>query len=265
MTKFETSIILGVRVSCISMCEVLTLIEDTINNHKNDPILVFPLNVDLLIKAQHDELFRKILNECDLVTADGVPILWAGRMLNKGPKETVSGSDLLPKVCNLAAARGYAVFFLGAGPGVAERASNNLMKEMEGLKVVGVCSPNMDIETDEREQAKAVERVHSAKPDILFVGLGAPKQEKFLWKYRHKLGVPVSIAVGGAFDRVAEKVRRAPIWMQRIGLEWMWRVMQEPKRLWRRYLVDDIPFIWLFVKEYFRIIFTKRRNTYFQL
>lgn len=212
-------------------------------------MLIFPVNVDLIMMAQRDHEFRKILNDGDLVPADGYPVYWAAGLLGKGSGEKVSGSDLLPTLCNLSAAKKYSVFFLGAGLGVAAKAIAELKKEHRELQVGGAYSPPMTFGSAENEHERAVEIVRSASPDILFVGLGAPKQERFLWEHRGELNVPVSIAVGATFDFVAGKVRRAPVWMQRVGLEWMWRLYHEPKRLWRRYLVDDMPFFWLVLMQ----------------
>jgi N-acetylglucosaminyldiphosphoundecaprenol N-acetyl-beta-D-mannosaminyltransferase len=247
-SRLKSAVVLGVGVSSVTLSDVLSIIEDGVNQ-RNGNMLVFPLNVDVVMKAQEDNAFRQVLNDGDLVLADGYPVFWAAGLLGKGPGEKVSGSDLLPILCNLSATNKYSIFFLGAGPGVAEKAIAELKKEYRELQVAGAYSPPMTFDSEEKEHERAVEIVRSANPDILFVGLGAPKQERFLCEHRRELNVPVSIAVGATFDFVAGKVRRAPFWMQRVGLEWAWRLYQEPKRLWRRYLVDDMPFFWHVLKQ----------------
>jgi N-acetylglucosaminyldiphosphoundecaprenol N-acetyl-beta-D-mannosaminyltransferase len=138
----------------------------------------------------------------------------------------------------LAAHRGYRVFLLGAGPGVADEAAAVLRAQFPGLCIVGTCAPRVDEMTD---QTEIIEIIREARPDLLFVAFGAPKQDKWIDLHREHLGVPVCMGVGGAFDMLSGRLRRAPLWMQRGGLEWLYRMMQEPTRLWKRYLIHDLP------------------------
>ena len=147
-----------------------------------------------------------------------MPLIWISKLKGEPIKEKVSGSDLFPKVCDLASQKGYKVFLLGAGEGVAQKAAENLKKKYDGLNIVGTYSPSYGFENKKDEIDKIIDIVNDAKPEILAVGLGAPKQEKFLYEYREKLNTPVSLAIGASIDFEAGNVKRAPKWMQKSGL-----------------------------------------------
>ena len=202
-------------------------------------------NVDHIVKLERLPRFRQAYQEASLVLADGKSLIWISRLMGRPIREKISGSDLFPLVCQMAAREGFRMFFLGAAPGVAQKASDRLMKEYPGLRVCGTCSPPLGFEKDQKEIQKIVREVRAAKADILILALGTPKQELFIWKYREALGVPVSIAAGASIDFAAGVVKRAPVWMQRWGLEWLFRLMQEPGRLARRYLIDDPQILWI--------------------
>jgi len=212
-------------------------------------VTIFPVSVDVLLQSKRDAEFFFILKNAYFLTPDGVPILWTSRILGKKLTAKISGSDLFPAVCKAAAENKYRVFFLGAKPGVAQRASINLKKQYPKLDVVGVYSPPFGFEKSEKENQHIVKMIIDKHPDILFVGLGAPKQEKWIWRYKDKINVPISMAVGASFDFMADNLKRAPRWMQRHGLEWFFRLCQEPRRLWKRYLLGNLIFIWIVFKE----------------
>lgn len=239
--------LLGTPIDNITMEKTIFSIENFIREGIAKSVLI--PNVDCLIKLLNDSDFKEAYDHCDLVLPDGHPLLWAGRFLGTPFKEKVPGSDLLPRFCEVSAEKGYRLFFLGAGPGVAQKAAEILQKKNPGLQVVGTYSPPYGFENDERENQKIVKMIREARPDVLFVALGAPKQEKWIYKYKDQYQVPVSIGVGASFDFVAGKVKRAPRWMTDHGLEWLWRMIQEPKRLWKRYLIDDIPFFYFILKQ----------------
>jgi N-acetylglucosaminyldiphosphoundecaprenol N-acetyl-beta-D-mannosaminyltransferase len=201
------------------------------------------------MKLQNDAEFRQIYDNASLVLADGMPLIWASKFLGTSLKEKISGSDLFPKLCKVAAEKGYRLFFMGGRPGAALKAAEVLRDRYPDIQIVGTYSPPFGFENDREENDKIVRAIKNAKPDILFVGLGAPKQEKWIYKYRNDYQVPMSIGVGVSFEFVSGMVKRAPLWMQRVGLEWFWRLMMEPKRLWKRYLVDDPVFFWLVLKQ----------------
>ncbi|MGE5328966.1 MAG: WecB/TagA/CpsF family glycosyltransferase, partial [Deltaproteobacteria bacterium] len=164
--------------------------------------------------------------------------------------EKLSGSDIFPKLCEISAEKGYRLFFLGAGEGVAEQAVSNLKKAFSKINVVGAYAPPLGFEKNEKENEKICKMINKLAPDILFVGFGAPKQEKWIHKNLHALNVRVAIAVGAAFDFAAGNIKRAPVFMQKIGLEWFWRFMHEPKRLFKRYFIDDSQFILILIKQF---------------
>jgi len=239
--------ICGVRIHNLTMNETLARIGRMVARGK--PSYVFTPNVDHIVQLQRDTAFRAAYAEAALVVPDGFPLLWAANFLGTPLKERVSGSDLVPSECAVAAERGYRLFFLGGRPGSAETAKKRLERIHPGIRIAGVYCPPYGFEKDAAENARIVEIVRNASPDILFVGLGSPKQE--LWIHRHyrQLEVPVSIGVGATFEFLAGVVRRAPAAMQHAGLEWLWRLGCEPRRLWKRYLVDDMQFFGLVLRQ----------------
>jgi N-acetylglucosaminyldiphosphoundecaprenol N-acetyl-beta-D-mannosaminyltransferase len=251
--------ILGIKVDRVSMAATIAKIDEFIA--ARTPHLIITPNVDHLIKARHDKEFKRIYEEADLAVPDGVPLLWAARFLGQPLVERVNGTDLFEALCAHAARRGYRVFFLGAAPGVAAKAARNLEKRHPGLRVVGTYSPPFDFFNDFAENKHIEEMVKEARPDILFVGLGAPKQEKWLHRRMHKLNVPVSIGIGASFEYVAGVSPRAPKWMQRSGLEWLHRVIQEPGRYWKRYVIDDAKFFPLVFAQRVQALVPRRKAT----
>lgn len=200
--------------------------------------IVFTPNVDHVVLAERNDAFRAAYADVDLSLADGMPIVWASRLMGEPLPEKVSGSDLVLPLLDRAAARGWRVFLLGAGPGVAEEAAARLRAE-RGVNVVGTAAPFVKLVGPDPEGDAAVEQIRAASAQIVLVAFGAPKQE--LWMHRHRaaLAPAVLLGVGASIDFIAGRVRRAPRWVSRSGLEWLWRLSREPRRLWRRYLVDD--------------------------
>lgn len=203
------------------------------------PSYVVTPNVDHIVRIEKDELFRKIYEGADLILTDGQPLIWISKLYGKPIREKISGSDLFPRLCEYAAEKGLKMFFLGAADGVAARAAANLRKKYSSLQVTGVYSPPFGFEKDEEEIGRIIRMVHEAKPDILILGLGTPKQEKFIWEQKERLGVPVSLGLGASLDFEAGNVQRAPKWMSDHGFEWLYRLWKEPKRLFRRYIIED--------------------------
>lgn len=209
-------------------------------------------NIDHVLRFQKDKEFAQIYHEAALVIPDGMPIVWSSRLLGEPLKERVTGSDLFPRICELAAKEDRGVFFLGSMPGVAELAAENLKKRYPGFRLAGFYAPPFGFEKDPAENRKIVEMINASKAEILFVALGAPKQEKWTHRYLpHLETVKAALCVGASIDFEAGVVKRAPHWMRNVGLEWLWRVLNDPKRLWKRYLVDDLPFVGLLLKEWF--------------
>ncbi|MFA7229818.1 MAG: WecB/TagA/CpsF family glycosyltransferase [Victivallaceae bacterium] len=209
-------------------------------------------NTDHIVKLQVDETFQEIYRKASLVLADGMPLIWASKLFGTPLKEKLSGSDLFVKLCEYSAQKNYKLFFLGGRPGAVEKAADVLKKKYPLLNVVGTYSPASGFEHHEEENSKIVSMIKNSGADILFVGLGAPKQEKWIFEHKHLYNVPVSMGIGVSFDFVAGMVKRAPVWMQKDGLEWFWRLLMEPRHLWSRYLIHDMKFFHLIFKQEFR-------------
>jgi N-acetylglucosaminyldiphosphoundecaprenol N-acetyl-beta-D-mannosaminyltransferase len=197
--------------------------------------------VDFAVQALEDEELRRILFEAHLVLCDGTPLLWASRLLGNRLPERVAGSDLVPILIGLAAQRDYRIYFLGGRSDVIERAIENITRQHPTLNVVGWDSPPF-APLHEMDHAEIRARIQAARPDLLFVSFGCPKQEKWIAMNYRALGVPVCVGVGATIDFLAGEVSRAPSWMRRCGLEWSFRLLQEPRRLFRRYVKD----FWVF-------------------
>jgi N-acetylglucosaminyldiphosphoundecaprenol N-acetyl-beta-D-mannosaminyltransferase len=204
---------------------------------------VFTPNVDHVVKAERDAELREAYAAADLCLADGMPLVWASRLLAPRLPERVAGSDLVIPLLQRAASHDWGVYLLGGAEGSVERAAEAAARRT-GARIVGADSPRVDLTgAGEGEGAAALERVRAARPDLLLVGLGAPKQEIWIHRHRAKLGSTVALGVGAAIDFLAGRVPRAPRWMSRAGLEWAFRLGREPRRLARRYLVEDPEFL----------------------
>jgi N-acetylglucosaminyldiphosphoundecaprenol N-acetyl-beta-D-mannosaminyltransferase len=200
-------------------------------------------NVDHLIKLRHEPEFRAAYVASDLAVPDGVPLLWASRFLGTPLPERVNGTDLLVCLSAMAARKNYSVYLVGGAPGTAAAAARLLREQHDGLRIAGYACPPIGFELRSETNDPVVESVAASGADILFVALGAPKQEKWIHAHGRRTGVRHAVGIGGSFALITGHIRRAPRWAQRSGLEWAWRLAHEPKRLWRRYLVDDLPFL----------------------
>lgn len=240
--------VLNVTIDNLTMEEALDEINQIII--KKEPSYVVTPNVDHIIQLEKDIEFRNVYRNARLTLVDGMPLLWIAKLFGNSLKEKISGSDLFPRVCQMAALNGYRVVLLGAAEGVADLAAENLMLKYPGLKIVGTISPSYGFEKNIIEVNKIKKIIKEIQPDILVVGLGAPKQEKFIFNHYKDLKVPISLAIGASIDFEAGVVKRAPRWMQKNGLEWFYRLIKEPKRLYRRYLIDAIEIIPLIFKYY---------------
>lgn len=231
--------ILGVPFDQVSTADTLRIIGQMIASGK--PHYAATANVDFVVQALEDLELRRILAEADLVLCDGMPLVWASRFLGNPLPERVAGSDLVPQLLQVAEREGWRVFFLGGAEQSLAQAAEKVKARHPQLKLVGAYSPPFKhlLEMDHED---IVRRVREARPDILLVAFGCPKQEKWIRMQFRNVGVPLSIGVGATIDFLAGSVRRAPVWMQRTGLEWAFRLLQEPRRLMRRYVTD----FWVF-------------------
>ena len=239
--KRKTWTILGVRVDNVNYDQALSLIEGFIES--GSPHQVVTVNPEFIVAAQTDAEFRSVLNASSLSLPDGVGLLWAARFLGRPLQERVTGTDTVQRVAALAAQKGYSLFLLGAAPGVAVATAARLCQTHPGLRIVGTHAGSPALE----EEDEIVRLIQRAEPDILFVAYGAPQQDKWIARNLDRLGVPVAMGVGGAFDFISGQAKRAPRWLQRLGLEWLHRLACEPWR-WRRMLA--LPrFVWLVIRE----------------
>lgn len=225
----------------LTMAETLNEIDKLIQK-KNCSYVVTP-NVDHIVRLEKDEELQKVYKNASLILTDGKPLIWISKWYKTPINEKISGSDLFPRVCQLAANKNYTMYLLGAAEGVADTAAKNLMKKYPGLNIVGTYSPPFGFEKNKQEMNKIKTQIQDVHPDILIVGLGCPKQEKFMYYHCKELGVPISFGLGASIDFEAGNIKRAPKWMSNHGLEWLYRFSKEPKRLFKRYFVDDLKII----------------------
>jgi N-acetylglucosaminyldiphosphoundecaprenol N-acetyl-beta-D-mannosaminyltransferase len=236
------SFVLGpVRIDSVTRDEALEAFEALVSGRRGGA--VFTPNVDHVVIAHEDVRLRAAYARVDLSIADGMPIVWASRLLGTPIPERVAGSDFAPLLLGRAARRGWRVYFLGGAPGVAERAREKVHEQLPDLQVVGIDSPRFDPAQPWERQASVVEQVRAATPDVVLVAFGAPKQEAWIDRARDELPSVVFMGVGATLDFLAGDVPRAPLWMARSGLEWLYRLSHEPRRLWHRYLVRDPRFL----------------------
>lgn len=239
----------GIEIDAMNFDDALRAIVDA-GSRRTKGLVVTP-NVDHIVTLSENPEFVDLYRKALFVFADGAPVVWFSRFRKRTYlPERVTGADLFPAICAAAAKSGLSVAFLGGMPGVAEQAADILKAKLPGLSVAGTYSPPFGFEKDSVECERIVEMINDWKPDFLFVGVGAPKQEIWSNRYLDRIDVGPVLCVGAAFDFVAGTVQRAPRWMQRIGFEWVWRVLSEPRRLAKRYLVRDIRFVPLAIKDF---------------
>ncbi len=239
----EKQELLNISVNNLSMSEVLSAIEDMVSNREK--AFIVAVNVDVVMKAERDLYLKKIIRQASMVLVDGKPLVWISKLYGRAIKEKVSGSDLIPLLCRDAAKKGWTVYILGGGPGIADRAAENLRQKFPTIRIVGSYAPRLGFELDPEELTNINRKVSEAHPDILIACFGCPKQEKFIYENYLKYDAIVSICGGATVDFLAGSVRRAPKWMSNHGLEWFFRFIQEPTRLFKRYFLDDIKIVLL--------------------
>jgi N-acetylglucosaminyldiphosphoundecaprenol N-acetyl-beta-D-mannosaminyltransferase len=232
-----TVAVLGVPFQNVTMDETIALIEEQIREGGFHQVAT--ANVDFLKNAMRDKKLRDILCSCDMVVPDGMPIVWMSRLIGTHLKERVSGIDLVERMADVSARRGYGVFFLGASDNSSQRAAKILKDRYPDLRIVGRYSPERQ-PIEKMDHEEILRRIEEARPQILLVAFGNPKQEEWIAMHRKRLNVPVCIGIGGTLDSLSGTTRRAPQWMQRCGLEWLYRTFQEPKRLTARYFADAL-------------------------
>jgi N-acetylglucosaminyldiphosphoundecaprenol N-acetyl-beta-D-mannosaminyltransferase len=228
--------VLGVGITVLNLHTAVAAIAEAVRKHQKGYVCV--TGVHGVIEAQDDPAFRDILNQAFLCTPDGMPMVWMGKIQGHPEVRRVYGPDLMLDVCAWSEANSCRHFFFGGAPAVAETLADKLRARFPKLEIVGIFTPPFRPLSAEEEQ-QFVERIRLAKPDILWVGLSTPKQEKFMAEYLPKLDATLMIGVGAAFDFHSGRVKQAPRWMQRSGLEWFYRLCQEPRRLAKRYFKNN--------------------------
>ena len=240
----------GVEIDAITMPEAVRAVNDWFTEPAPNCRFVVTPNVDHTVMLQESEAFRNVYEDADLILADGWPVVAASRIVGRPLPERVPGSDLVPRLFDSATSeRPMTVYLLGAMPGVAEVAAKNIHGKWSNVEVVGLYSPPFGFEKDDAECERILKMVADAKPDVLVVGLGAPKQELWVHKHRDKIQAKAALCVGATIDFLAGEKSRAPVWIQKIGMEWFHRMVTEPRRLVKRYAKDAWVFPQMVLRE----------------
>ena len=237
--------VLGVRVHAVQIPDVIAQMEKWIAERSQCHFIAVT-GMHGVTEAQHDPRFKQILNSADLVVPDGMPLVWLGRRRGHHLRRRVYGPELMETFCRVTGSN-YRHFLYGGMPSVP-LALASILERKYGTNVSGTCSPPFHT-LSKREDEEILASIHAVEPDILWVGLSTPKQERWMYEHRHRLRVPVVIGVGAAFDLNSGRIRQAPSWMREHGLEWVYRLLCEPRRLWRRYLIYGSEFLWRVVSE----------------
>lgn len=250
-SPFDSSVkvnIGGVEIDRITFAETVDRVIQQAKSGAVPRYVVTP-NAHHINLLQRDDRFRNVYRNAFLVVADGVSLLWAAQWLNRPLHDRVNGTDLFEQLCAVAADKGLKVFLLGGRPGAAQQAAQRLVKRHPTLCISGTHCPPYGFEQDPQALEQIDRAITAAQPDLLFVGLGAPKQEFWMYENCQRLGVPVSLGIGVSFELVAGMVQRAPRLMQITGLEWLFRLLVEPRRLWQRYLIGNLTFLKLVLQQ----------------
>ncbi|MEX0788803.1 MAG: WecB/TagA/CpsF family glycosyltransferase [Anaerolineales bacterium] len=240
MTEASRVEVLGVGISPVNLDQAVAHLETWIREGERTYVCVTP--VAGIMECQRDEALQSIFNASGMTTPDGMPIVWLLRWLGHRSVGRVYGPDLMRAACRRSEMAGWRHYFYGGLPGVAARLAALLSVEHPGLVVAGSGTPPLNWQADEEDKA-GVQAINSARPDIVWLGLSTPKQERWMAAHRKHLDASVLVGVGAAFDFLSGAKPQAPVWMQRAGLEWIFRLATEPRRLWRRYLVDNPLFV----------------------
>ncbi|RMG50328.1 MAG: WecB/TagA/CpsF family glycosyltransferase [Acidobacteria bacterium] len=237
--------ILNIPIDNVTMAEAIEIIMNLLDSQHGHQICF--VNADCANIAYRDEEYLRILRHADYVFADGIGLKLAGKLLGQEIKQNVNGTDLFPRLCESLSGTGKKVFLLGARPGVAERVRHWIAEHAPGVHVVGTQHGYFSPE----EEASIIDRIADSGADLLLVALGAPRQDKWIHRHLDETGVKVAMGVGGLFDFYSGRIPRAPLWMREMGLEWLYRFIQEPKRMWKRYFVGNAIFLFRVIKERF--------------
>jgi N-acetylglucosaminyldiphosphoundecaprenol N-acetyl-beta-D-mannosaminyltransferase len=241
MPEIPSFPVLGVRVHAVQINDIIRIVEQWVCQ-RGAAQYIAVTGMHGISEAQEDSLFRDILQSAGLVIPDGMPLVWLGRFQgHRGMTRRTPGSEVMEEFCRATGSK-YRHFFYGGVPGVADLLAK-AEHERHGIQIAGTyCPPFRPLTPEEEKDVQAM--IQDAAPDILWVGLSTPKQEKWMYDHRHTIQVPVMLGVGAAFDMNTGRLKRAPMWMQESGLEWLFRLLMEPRRLWRRYMINGSKFVW---------------------
>ncbi len=240
--------VLGLHISAVTMGSTIAVIEGWIAEDAREYVCI--CTVHGVMEAKRNPRLQAKMNEAGLRTPDGMPLVWLSKLAGHHEVERVYGPDVMLALCAQSAKSAHRHFFYGGMPGVAEELSTRLKARFPKLEVAGLLTPSM-LQVEEIASVETIQRINEANADIVWVGLSTPKQDWWVANHRSLLNAPVLIAVGAAFDFHSGRVRQAPTWMQRSGLEWLFRVSQDPRRLWSRYAVFNTLFLWELIKAGF--------------
>lgn len=233
----EKQPLLNTYVNNVNMQETVHIINRLIESGKKSYIVA--INVDVVMKIEADSYLKEITDNADIVLVDGQPLVWIAKWHKHPVKARISGSDLVPLLCKNASEKGHSIFIIGGKDGIADQAKRNLEKKHPGIYVVGTYAPPLGFEKDAKELDKINKMISEAHPDLLIACFGCPKQEKWIYENYQKYSAKISICAGATVDFLAGNVNRAPRWVSDYGLEWFYRFTQEPKRMFKRYFIDD--------------------------
>ena len=238
--------LLNILIDNITMDETVSAVDNFIKCDKKAYIV--PTNVDMMVKAEKDDYLREIINNADLTVADGKPLIWISKLQKNELLEKVSGSDLSIELLKLANDKKYSIFIIGGKKGVAEKAKTNIYTKYPDIRDIYTYSPDIGFEKNANELIHINDLISEANPDILFACFGCPKQEEWVYENYKKYNAKVTLCAGATVDFLAGTVKRAPKWMSDVGLEWFYRFLQEPRRLFKRYFIDDLKIVKLIFK-----------------
>jgi len=244
--KISRANLLGIGISTINLQQAVNCVDLWIANKFHNYVCVTPVHA--IVDYRKDPELVKIVNNSGLTTPDGMPVVWVMKLMGHKNVSRVYGPDLMLALCEHSQKMGYRNYFYGSAPGVPEKLSKNLIKKFPDLIVVGIFSPPYrELTVDEDKEI--VEQINSTNPDIVWIGISSPKQERWMANHQKKITAPVMIGVGAAFDFLSGVKKQAPLWMQKNGLEWLFRLYSEPKRLWKRYFLSNSIFIILIMLQ----------------
>lgn len=244
--KYRVGKIINSNISTLSFNETISAIEAWISEKHKQYVCI--CNTHSLVTASNDSTFEEVLNQAGLCTPDGMPLVWALKSYGYAGQERVDGPNLMLKLCEMSKMKKYKIFLYGGTKETLEELTQKLHKQYEGIEIVGYHSPPFRKITEE-EDAEVVRMINSTEADIIFVSLGCPKQEYWMYDHRDRIN-GIMIGVGAAFDFITGSIKRPPLIFQKLGLEWLFRLLKEPKRLWKRYAYNNPVYVYRFLKTY---------------